>query len=267
LSKDKFEWEALGLLKRGLPAFPCGEVEKTESPDFLVHGSLSTIGIEITRLYHSAAEGGVSPQAVSEMHVRVAHRACELYSAVDGRPAVHVSVRMRCTLIGKRQVEILAREVADVVNANLPSPNCIELLRASSGRPGIPESVESIRISRSAAEGIAETFFSCGAGSAIPELSEIDIRRALDSKEAKYAEYRQRCEQAWLLIVMDLWESTTWYELESFSCTRLTTSFDRVFLLSDMHLELLEFRVSRPQRFDEAQVVRRGISPTTGTEK
>jgi len=48
-SDDQFEWQVVSILKTEIKDFPCGEIQKHESPDFIIKAPNKTIGIEVTR--------------------------------------------------------------------------------------------------------------------------------------------------------------------------------------------------------------------------
>ena len=48
--KDKKEWAIINMFRSSYPYFPIGELEKSESPDFLLHSGGKLIGIELTEL-------------------------------------------------------------------------------------------------------------------------------------------------------------------------------------------------------------------------
>jgi hypothetical protein len=243
-TKKEIESEYLDRFRLAFPNFPEGRIESTEEPDFLVHRTDTTLGIEITEL-HRESPPGVRPQQASEaMRHRVVLRAQQLYE-LRGLPAVHVSVHMNTNFeIAKAEVEPLALAICDLVARNLP-----EVGRSSReefdwiNREYFPEELAEISVHQLA--GIARTFFSCPDVTWVPTLKAADIARALAGKESKYEAYRRRCQEVWLLIISDSDSMSTWFEHDSDQLSEpIKSRFDRIFLFKQFSKRITELKVS-----------------------
>ncbi len=230
-----------------LQPFPEGTVASTEEPDFLVAGSARTIGIELTELHRGTPPDQVPLQATEAMRHRVAAHAQELYVQA-GHPPVRCTIFMRDFHIQKSEVEPLAAAIVGIALRNLPHPNSSTHEDYDwVNRHYFPEIINSISVHR--LEVITESHFTCPGATWVPTLSSADIERTLAAKEGKYAAYRQRCDEAWLLINADIGSMSTWFDFQEGAIVGpFNTSFDRVFVMRHFGQALHELPVARPTR-------------------
>ena len=66
------------------PNFPAGRIEKTESPDFIIHASGGLIGIEYTQIFQPGPPHSGSLQAQDNLAQRIMKRAKEMWLQTDG---------------------------------------------------------------------------------------------------------------------------------------------------------------------------------------
>jgi hypothetical protein len=227
-----------------MPDFPSGQIEPTEEPDFLIHGSSSKIGIELTELHRFAPVGVKPQQALEAIRHRVVARAQELYVA-KGLPPVRVSVFMRESHdVKKHHVQPLAAALCQLVERNLPLPNTSTTEEYSwENRERFPEPILKVSVHR--LDAITKTFFSVPGATWVSALSNADIQRALAPKELKYRTYRLKCDQAWLVINADIGPMSSWFEFDaSVPLAPLQTQFDRVFVLRHFGSRLVELDVT-----------------------
>lgn len=243
LPKKDVELHYFERFRALLQPFPEGIVSATEEPDFLVVGPHRKVGIELTELHQEVPPRQVPPQATEAMRHRVADRAQELYVHA-GHPAVRCTIFMHDTHIQKADVEPLAQAIVGIAVRNFPPPN------SSSNeaydwvnRHYFPEIINSVSVHR--LDEITQSHFTCPGGAWIPKLSPADIERALSAKEAKCAAYRQRCDEAWLVINADIGSMSTWFDFQEDALAGpFKTSFDRVFVLRHFGQALHELPVA-----------------------
>ena len=247
-AKKKKEVEAFYFerFRSLLPAFPSGEIEPFEEPDFLVCRKDSVLGIEITELHRLAPPGASSQQARQAMRQQVIQRAHEIYLS-ENRPVVRVRLFMNeLAHIKSSEVERLAKQICDLAIRNLPGPSmsgeeCCE----RTNRDYFPQLVESIKVHR--IDGMHKTHFICPGSTWVGILSQVDVVLTLLAKDKKYFAYRKNCKEAWLVIVLEIQAMSTWFQLDPALLQHSFTScFDRVFILRQFDSELHELKVQRP---------------------
>jgi hypothetical protein len=245
LSKKDVERHYFDRFQALCQPFPEGSITSTEEPDFLVAGPKRTIGVELTELHREASPGRAPLQATEAMRHRVAARAQEIYEQ-GSHPPVRCTIFLTDTHIEKSQVEPVAKAISDIALRNIPLPN------ASTNesydwvnRSYFPEVIDSISVHR--LDAITQTHFNCPGATMVPKLSRLDIERTLAAKEAKYSAYRQRCDEAWLLVNADIGSMSTWFDFNSNAIAGpFATSFDRVFIMRHLGQALHELALSKP---------------------
>lgn len=226
-------------------AFPNGEVEPTEEPDFLVRSAGRVIGIELTDSYKSTVEGQIPDQASESMRKRVIDRAQAIYLSRPLPPVLATFFLNDRIHIEKTAVEEIAKSLADLVERNIP---------AVGGESKIPKDWDDEQVLPSvlheasvrAFESVTETFFSSPGATWVPQLMREDVLRALKSKDSKYPMYRMKCEEAWLLINIDMETMATWFQMEpSVFEESFETPFDRVYLVQHFGGKVTALKVRR----------------------
>ena len=228
-----------------LQPFPNGAITPTEEPDFLVVGSARTIGVELTELHRDTPAGQVPPQATEAMKHRVAARAQELYMEAGHSP-VRCTILMHDQHIQRAEVEPLATAIVGIAVRNMPHPNSTTHEAFDwVNRHYFPEIINRVNLHRR--DVITESHFTCPGATWVPRLSSSDIERAIAAKEGKYATYRQRCDDAWLLINADIGSMSTWFDFDEGAIAgSFSTSFNRVFVMLHFGQALHELTIVRP---------------------
>ncbi len=238
--KKKIENHYLDRLRAAMPDFPIGRIESTEEPDFLVHGEKSIIGLELTELHKETPNGLKPQQALEAMRCRVVAKAQELYVA-SNLPPVYVQIFMNDGYdIKKEQVMPLAETIHKLVASHLPENNSSQKIEYDWRNPGsFPHSLIEISVCR--LDLITKTFFGAPRATWVPTLADVDIERVLKLKEKKYSTYRIKCDEAWLVINVDIVSMSTWFEFESSALSKpIRTQFDRVFIFRHFVSQLFE---------------------------
>jgi hypothetical protein len=245
LSKKEFERRQLERFIKIFPAFPTGQIEDFEEPDFVLHTNSHEIGIELTDLYWSSSPDTVPRQSQESICANIVRRACDSYSKLS-LPALHVSVHFnyRHTLLKADMVPI-AEKIVKVVSRNVPSAgNSFREEYNWFNRDYFPEKVHAINSWHF--DSMTESFFSAPSAVFVPPLKKEHINEVLTRKEKKYQQYRKRCNQIWLLINADGSQLSTAYDFDpALLNERFTTSFDRVFLMRHFPQVAFEFKVVR----------------------
>ena len=137
-------------------------------------------------------------------------------------------------------MESLAQHLARVIAENIPSPNeslRIEVDYANLDR--LPPEIDSITTYN--LPGAERSFFSTPGSTWMAHLQSDDVKRALQSKEAKYKTYREKCDEAWLIIGCNGEFMSTWFEgVDAAAAFKVPTPFDRAFVMSYFDQKLVE---------------------------
>jgi hypothetical protein len=149
--------------------------------------------------------------------------------------------------IRKGEVEPLAIAISDIAIRNLPAPNSSSREAYEwTNRAYFPEIVNSVAVHR--LDAITETHFTSPGATWVAPFTAADIERALVSKEPKHSTYRQRCDEAWLLINADISAMSTWFQFDPAAVSgTLETRFERVFVLRHFGSTLHEIAVVPPR--------------------
>lgn len=230
-TKKEIELWRLKRFESFIPDFPIGEVEATEEPDFLVRGDSRVVGIELTDLHRATNPGQMPRQATEAMRKRVITRAQEIYTALNHPPVIATFFLDDRVHIQKTEVEPLAAKLANLVASNLPASNSTaEVPKDWDDFQERPQIMHSLSVHR--LDAVTRTFFSSPGATWVAPLTREDIERALSSKDPKHPVYRAKCDEAWLVINVDIESMATWFEFDlSLLREPFTTSFERVFLV------------------------------------
>lgn len=242
-SKKELEFSRLERFKSFMPDFPMGEVEPTEEPDFLVRGPDRIVGLELTDLHRETLPGQTPEKATEAMRQRVVTRAREIY-ATRQLPPVSASFFLDDRIhVKKSEVEALAQDFADLVASNVPSPNSSKDVSEDWGDvQSFPSILHSLSIHR--LDGVTKAFFNSPSATWLATLKREDVERALAAKEPKYSAYRDKCDEAWLVINADTASMSTWFEFDLDVLNNpFATRFDRVFLVQHFGGKAHELRL------------------------
>lgn len=229
-SKKKVERYYLDRFSALLNNFPAGTVEESEEPDFLINGD-RVVGIEFTELHRENCGEEVPGQAREAMRERVMARAGQLFDET-GLPRVRCNAILTDEPIAKGSVEERAQLVAELAVRYLPS----QPGGASIGRPSwenldeFPDWISYISVMR--LDGAGASSFHASGSTWVERLEAKHLEQPLVAKEKKLQAYRSRCDEAWLVIVVDAHRMSTWFSYdEELLPATVTSGFDRVFVL------------------------------------
>ena len=241
--KKQKERAQLEQLRSLIADFPVGEVIGDEEPDFLIRGE-RTVGIELTELHRLPAAGQAPAQETQSLHERAIRRASDVYVAA-GHPPVECNFQFR-EPVSKADVPRLAQVLADLVARIRPEMDeqCSEEFTWDN-RDYFPEVLTYVSVRRYPA--IEKTFFgAAGPAPAVPLRVE-DVKRVVQAKEGKIPSYRQRCDEVWLVIVVDSEFTSTWFHGDDGSLdSPVGSRFSRILLLSRIGGTVRAMRVELP---------------------
>lgn len=191
---------------------PSGQIQSSETPDFLVPHNGQTIGIEVTAFYLPELGTNQAHQARIGMQKIAVEQARREFRSRGGR-ALYVSVFfVSVREISKRRAYELGPILARAI-ANTPLPASVHEPSAHVALELLPSEVARISIHASV-DGEDELWHPAFGGWVMP----IE-RDHVDAEIARKADFlpaiRIRCETAWLLIVNDVFRGAAPAELSA----------------------------------------------------
>lgn len=240
--KKQIESWTLERLRVLLPSFPTGEVTPGEEPDFtLVLDDGRKVGIELTELHCEVLPGKIPPQSQEALKHRAVKRAQEIYDSTKN-PYLHVSVHFANIELSKSDIRRLAQQIADIVGSVIPPTGEVQVAEPDYGsQNNFPKELH--RVSAYNLPGAERSFFTTPGATWVATLQDDDIRRALSSKEEKYARYRNQTDEVWLVVICNTGFMSTWFEgIDQFRERVFETKFDRVLIFSIFDGRIIEIR-------------------------
>ena len=138
--------------------------------------------------------------------------------------------------MGKRKVDRLAEQLVDIVKENIPTENkAYTTIRRTLTNNMLPSELSMVKVVR--LDSIEESkFYPTGIGGAIPEIPAEFIEEAINLKNKKVEEYRSRCDKIWLLLVVDGFLPSSWFEVKGPALEETYKSnFDKTYILDFQH--------------------------------
>lgn len=197
-SKDQFECQVVSILKSKIEDFPCGEISKQESPDFIIRTSHKTFGIEVTRAINP---NYVAPTPLTE--IRGAQLKCLKMARQildnEKKTPVEVKVKFRDDRI-RIDIKEAARELCDFVLEKVDNLDDTKTWHFCESRL---KYISRISIHLGTARGkkwLNEHRVKPIIMNWVNTNPHGIIQKAIDSKNAKLAGYQAQCDECWLII-------------------------------------------------------------------
>lgn len=214
------------------------------------------LGIEHTRIYRTAdTVPGLQPHAQLTLQHRIVNSAWKTFRSLSSRRLwllVHFDSRTTYT---KRESQIvgdsLARVVCEGVRNMSYEPDTIvwhelESWRYQSMGREFPKEVSRIDLQivdgnpKLELWGPTEAYM-------VPHLPAEVVRERVSAKERHLKGYLSKCNEIWLLMVLDTGVSSNHFEVdEELLANRFSTSFSKLFLFRAFHSELFELETHPP---------------------
>lgn len=210
MDKKVCELRYVEALKRSLPDFPTGDLEASETPDFLVRSGGRTTGIEVT-VFHLPSTGSERPhQEQQALKDRIVERAWTAHVEAK-RAALYVSVFFRSVPLNRSEVDRIAGAVEAAVS------NVADNVRHE-GETVVPWSllppeVAHISIHRSV-DG-HDQLWHADHGGWVAQVSSSQVETVVQRKARTALRAREKCDQLWLLIVNDQFSRAAQAELSA----------------------------------------------------
>jgi hypothetical protein len=226
-----------------------------DKPDLTIDSGCKRIGVEHTRIYRSAGTvAGLQPQAQLALQHRIVNCAWQRFRALSSRRLWLLVHFDRTTTYTKRESQVVGDSLARVVHegtVNLPyQPDTIvwhelESWRHQSLGREFPKGVSQIDLQivdgnpKLELWGPTEAYM-------VPDLSVEVVRERVVAKEKRLNEYLSKCDEVWLLMVLDTGVSSNHFEIhDDLLETEFFSSFSKLMLLRALHSELFELK-TRP---------------------
>lgn len=233
---------------RELHPVPEGLVDSSEeSPDLVIHASSGRVGIEVTDIQPENGKGGSSVMRDASERAALM-RKLEVLLRESNTPPVMVSFHGKLPERSPTGRDDLAEQLASYISPRIPPEG--EMFSKCANHwpfdPELPPEVFALTIARYR----CLTEISCDSGEAvfIPDLAAADVERCVAKKNGKVAAYRERCDEAWLLMCVNTIDLAAAYSFETFAPpTFIPNDFDRLFLLSILEPRVYEIPCAQGQ--------------------
>lgn len=229
----------------------CTNYAHDDSPDLTIKIGSKVVGIEHTRIYRRDSTTGLEPHAqLTEQH-RIVSYAWHAYRALTGRRLwllVHFDTE---TSYAKRETASIGDALAQLVySETLTIPDDtdriiwrdVESWRYQTSSPRFPKGVNRIDFQVVDRNPNLELWGPAYAY-VVPHLSALTVKERVDTKEVLLAKYLSKCDEAWLLMVLDTGVPSNHFDIdEELLETKFATSFSRLILFRVTHSEIFELR-------------------------
>jgi hypothetical protein len=230
VASKRIERAYLELARSLYTGFPEGNISESEGPDFMLIGSEKPLGIEVRQLFHPRAKSKFTPRQTESFRKKIIRRAEELYYQQQGKP-VDVIVYSSLRPAGKQNIEEAARAIADFVRSNYRVGMPVTLFEEGISPVPLPPGVGVVNLAPPL-PGLQRAWFAGAVGETVLLTCEF-LAEAIYQKDLLVPGYRTKVEQVWLLVVCDLFPSSTSFCVpEQITEWSFEFTFDKVLLLS-----------------------------------
>jgi len=216
-------------------------VEHGDNPDFLISHSTEVLGIEITQLFKVTNHPN-APQALESFRQKIVESARK-YCEKDIPPLrirVWFNFNQKVPKNRTSEAKRVSRSLAAIVK-KWHRKNRSEFSRTLKP-PEIPTIFSIIYIARF---GSNHKWYVNNPAYEL-EFPIVKIQSCIDEKNRRYEEYLKRCDECWLLIVVNRFKDPLSFEIHDPTGHRFESKFERVFLMDASHRkELIELPIKR----------------------
>ncbi len=194
----------LDKFKENFPGFPKGTVCPDERPDFLVKTEQGVVGIEITEFFRDMADAIQSPlqqrEAVRRKIMEQANAFADKRGFLVAYVFVHFDLNFNCKA---SEISIIASKLVEVAEGRFQIGQNDEYIRRHEIQiPGI--AALSLKRTRG-----STSIWRAPLGSFVPTMNPQQIQDILDQKNCRCDEYGKKCDEIWLVIVMDRFRASS----------------------------------------------------------
>ncbi len=243
--KNKKESSHFSLFKECCKDLPSnGQLELGDNPDSLYKHGKGTIGIEHTQLFKETKHPskGCSPQAIEVFRqniVNYAQKCCEIDA-----PHLYVRVWFNFNLtvpknrtLGIKRISQSLSEIVKKWHQKNPSKP-YEILKS----PQIPTTFPSISIIRVK----TRSPWVVNEAAHQENFSIEKVQSCIDEKNLLYEKYREKCDECWLLIMVNIFNNSQSFEIPDRIDHKFNSKFERIYYMDSSHRkDLRELSINR----------------------
>lgn len=242
--KEKREWAVMQLFRSACSAFPLGEIEKSECPDFLVHTAKGLLGVELTELKYDRENASFNPRGHEKWLESIMEEAqAEFEAASDQKLLVDVHFVNELGPTVSRPKEEPSRLLHDglketilrIVSENVPEATGQQYVvdRTSKyGYQNLPMLIDAIYV-KNLTGRYAEGLWYAGISAMVKPISVQSVGQRIADKNLKISHYNSLCQKMWLLIIQNSFLMSSHYNPQQAYRAlhhRYLSLFDRVFI-------------------------------------
>ena len=234
MTKEVIERSAFeSLIRLRGQCFEGFESAKVPEPDIVAWRGNERLGIEVTNFYRQ------NEKRLESEEDSIVSLARKRYEAKGG-PCLHVDIDwVPNHEIARSQRDAFAREIADLVEANLPALREEVELDWSNFSDALVAALYQVTINRLV--DYKRNHWQAGRSGLVPSWDPAILQSVLDRKNPKPKNYRGQYSEIWLLVVSTYHEPSSWVEMTGYARGAIYQSvFDRVFLLSSFPVDVFE---------------------------
>ena len=246
--KDRKEWAVINMFRSCYSSFPIGKLEKSESPDFLLHcdnnGKSRLVGIELTELKYERGDKLFNLRAHEDFMVllmedarKIVEAQCQDKLIVEVLFSEEVSPTV---LMVDQEAQMLIRqglaeEVAKVVLDNIPEATGMKYKVDRTSKYGyhaLHSKIVSVSIQNVTGRWY-ESLWYAAIATKVKSLSISSVSQRLMAKDCKLKKYNPACYEQWLVIIQNSFlMSSTYNPLTAQKALAHTyhSNFDKVFV-------------------------------------
>ncbi|WP_445666295.1 hypothetical protein [Fodinibius sp. AD559] len=214
---------------------------KEESPDFLIIHDSKLVGIEHQRLFQPPDSDGVLIQNQESLKDQIYLKAKEFYDRLDGpnmlafvdiKDVYGKSIDKEQYKLSSKDVDEIAEQVAHIVYQKNDLSKKKIVLNGTSLK-NIDDRVDGISIYNN--ELYQRSYFDRAKGGLIPTIENSYLQKQISKKESKIEAYYEKCEEVWLLLVVNALTFERAFDLSDsndFLMENYESSFDSIFIFT-----------------------------------
>jgi hypothetical protein len=230
------------------------DVAFDDNPDLLMSISGKPIGVEHTQYFIGyRGPSGLAPKAQETLQSKIVWKAWQEYKETHKQPLWVLVVFEQATNYYGNDVDTtaqsLAAHIAQLVSASLTIDTWYKFKSWRARRSGLswPRCITEIHI-----QVLSDASYEMWGPSqsyVVPHLTTGELQSVIDTKNERVANYRRKCEEVWLVIVIDDGSQSSHFDVDDTLLNHeFVTNFDKLFLLRRFHRELYDLRRSEGQR-------------------
>lgn len=206
-----------------------------DKPDFIGSFNDHTLGVEITEIYYDEKIYGKTLKGHEVLKDRIVNRAYEKAKGL-GLPPLYVCV-IFSNNIPKGSEPCLIDSLVEIIRNNIPLlGNRIKINSYNI----LPKGIGSIYIKPRQ----KTPFWHWTEFGAIETRFSNQLQSIIDEKNAKYSEYRKKCDECWLIIVAPGFNCSSFYAFgEDMETICYTSHFEKVFFMEMFDGTLRELKI------------------------